>query len=101
MDAIVGASKLMHTVLTQECTGCDLCVAPCPVDCIEMVAVAPARAWTRDDAQTSRQRFEARNARLARSSQEPPAQETAPDIGNAVAQALAKARARRVASRTP
>ena len=100
VDAIVGASKLMHTVLTQACTGCDLCVAPCPVDCIEMVAVAPARAWTRSDAQASRQRFEARNARLARPSQEPPTQEIAPDIGNAVAQALAKARARRAASRT-
>ena len=66
-----------------------------------MVAVAPVRAWTRVDAQASRQRFEARNARLARSSREPPAQETAPDIGNAVAQALAKARARRVAAPAP
>ena len=36
IDAIVGAAKLMHTVLIDECTGCDLCVAPCPVDCIEM-----------------------------------------------------------------
>ena len=101
VDAIVGASKLMHSVLTQECTGCDLCVAPCPVDCIEMVAVAPARAWTRDDAQASRQRFEARNARLARPSQEPQKQETSKAIGDAVGQALAKARARRAASTTP
>ncbi|MBC7203592.1 MAG: RnfABCDGE type electron transport complex subunit B, partial [Pusillimonas sp.] len=31
-DAIVGASKLMHTVLADACTGCKLCVAPCPVD---------------------------------------------------------------------
>ena len=36
VDAIVGAAKLMHTVIIDECTGCDLCVAPCPVDCIEM-----------------------------------------------------------------
>ena len=34
VDAIMGASKLMHTVLADECTGCGLCVAPCPVDCI-------------------------------------------------------------------
>jgi len=32
VDAIVGASKMMHTVLVEECTGCELCVAPCPVD---------------------------------------------------------------------
>jgi electron transport complex protein RnfB len=39
VDAIVGASKFMHTVLPDLCTGCALCVAPCPVDCIQMVAV--------------------------------------------------------------
>jgi electron transport complex protein RnfB len=27
---------LMHTVIETECTGCELCVAPCPVDCISM-----------------------------------------------------------------
>ena len=32
----MGASKQMHTVLADECTGCGLCVAPCPVDCIYM-----------------------------------------------------------------
>jgi Na+-translocating ferredoxin:NAD+ oxidoreductase subunit B len=40
VDAIVGAPKLMHTVLLQHCTGCELCVPPCPVDCIEMVEVS-------------------------------------------------------------
>ncbi len=37
VDAIVGAPKLMHTVIETQCTGCDLCVPPCPVDCIDMV----------------------------------------------------------------
>jgi electron transport complex protein RnfB len=100
VDAIVGASKLMHTVLEQNCTGCDLCVAPCPVDCIDMVPVSPSRAWTAQDAQASRQRFEARNARLARPTQAPQKQETAQQIGDTVAQALAKARARRAAATT-
>ena len=36
-DAIIGAAKLMHTVISQDCTGCELCLEPCPVDCIEMV----------------------------------------------------------------
>ncbi|EFE49295.1 electron transport complex, RnfABCDGE type, B subunit [Neisseria elongata subsp. glycolytica ATCC 29315] len=30
VDAIMGASKLMHTVIAEECTGCGLCVAPLP-----------------------------------------------------------------------
>ena len=39
VDAILGAAKLMHTVIADECTGCDLCVEPCPVDCIDMIPV--------------------------------------------------------------
>jgi len=37
VDAILGAAKLMHTIIASECTGCDLCVEPCPVDCIDMI----------------------------------------------------------------
>lgn len=64
VDAIVGAAKLMHSVLPGWCTGCELCIAPCPVDCISMQPVAPMRAWTEADAQLARERYEARNARL-------------------------------------
>ena len=39
VDAILGAAKLMHTVIAEECTGCDLCVEPCPVDCIDMLPI--------------------------------------------------------------
>jgi len=38
VDAIVGAAKLMHTVITDHCTGCELCIPPCPVDCIDLIA---------------------------------------------------------------
>lgn len=41
VDAIIGAAKLMHTVIESECTGCDLCLPPCPVDCIDMVVRPP------------------------------------------------------------
>jgi len=48
VDAIVGAAKLMHTVIESECTGCDLCLPPCPVDCIEMVEKPSAPGeWAR------------------------------------------------------
>ena len=36
-DAIIGASKHMHTVIINYCTGCKLCLPPCPVDCINLV----------------------------------------------------------------
>ncbi|MEX5510180.1 electron transport complex subunit RsxB [Pseudomonas paralactis] len=79
VDAIVGAAKLMHTVIIDECTGCDLCVAPCPVDCIEMRALADVLPIVGDLAGSNderrerylkrdraRRRFEQRNARLQR-----------------------------------
>ena len=37
VDAILGASQFMHTVISMECVGCKLCIAPCPVDCIDMI----------------------------------------------------------------
>ncbi len=30
----------MHTVIAEECTGCELCLPPCPVECIHMVPMA-------------------------------------------------------------
>ncbi|MGB3287731.1 MAG: electron transport complex subunit RsxB, partial [Burkholderiaceae bacterium] len=64
VDAIVGANKLMHTVIADRCTGCDLCVAPCPVDCIDMV---PAQFdWTPDRADAARGHHRQRQRRLER-----------------------------------
>jgi len=62
VDAIVGANKLMHTVLADRCTGCDLCVAPCPVDCITMVAAG--FDWTEAHANAARGHHQARQRRL-------------------------------------
>lgn len=48
VDAIIGAPKLMHTVLESDCTGCELCIPVCPVDCIDMVpAEIGIAAWRR------------------------------------------------------
>lgn len=64
VDAIVGASKLMHTVIQQECTGCELCVAPCPMECISMQAPNDLCAgWDKARAQRARQRYWARQGR--------------------------------------
>jgi electron transport complex protein RnfB len=65
VDAIVGAAKLMHTVIAAECTGCELCIPPCPVDCIAMVETAPA-ASRQQRAALARRRYLARNDRLER-----------------------------------
>jgi electron transport complex protein RnfB len=83
VDAIVGAAKLMHTVIIEECTGCDLCVAPCPVDCIDMLPLPTTSVpfigdCAMDEPQQlvravkrarARQRFDARSARLQRDEQ--------------------------------
>lgn len=82
VDAIVGAAKLMHTVISAECTGCDLCVAPCPVDCIDLLPLSttskiiPIVGGMAQDAEAlaarsakrnhARRRFELRNSRLQR-----------------------------------
>jgi electron transport complex protein RnfB len=65
VDAIVGASKMMHTVIASWCTGCELCVPPCPVDCITL---EPAGALPRPE--LSRARHELRAARLERDAAE-------------------------------
>ena len=65
VDAIVGASRLMHTVIASWCTGCELCIPPCPVDCIALEPVAALPA-----ADLSRARHVARAARLVRDAAE-------------------------------
>ncbi|MGY6276275.1 RnfABCDGE type electron transport complex subunit B [Methylomonas sp. MgM2] len=64
-DAILGSSKHMHTVIATECTGCELCVMSCPVNCIGM-APASELAWTEEDADRSRRRYQAKNVRQAK-----------------------------------
>lgn len=73
VDAIVGAAKMMHTVISDECSGCELCVAPCPVDCIDMVKQAEFDELSGQErdrrAQQFKQRFDARERRLSNQNQ--------------------------------
>src|SRR5690242_15635072 len=107
VDAIVGAAKLMHTVLADRCTGCELCVAPCPVDCIALVP--RQHPWTPADATRARRHEQARTTRLAPRDDDRPRVDriaVADDEAQrsrrraAVAAALARARARRAARRS-
>jgi electron transport complex protein RnfB len=83
VDAIVGARQRMHTVVADLCTGCELCVAPCPVDCIIMIPLlaSPLKTLTLPDADDSRARFEARNARIKRRAAEKAATLAAKKLG--------------------
>ncbi|MCF0252763.1 MAG: RnfABCDGE type electron transport complex subunit B [Duodenibacillus sp.] len=63
VDAVTGAPKALFAVIEPLCTGCGLCVAACPMDCIGMPEAG--RAWTREDADRSRARYEAGLARRA------------------------------------
>lgn len=68
VDAIIGARKLMHTVITAECTGCALCLPPCPVDCIVLAPTGapPDRSVQRLTAPRLLARYQAHQQRLFR-----------------------------------
>jgi electron transport complex protein RnfB len=100
VDAIVGAQRLMHTVIAAECTGCRLCLPPCPVDCIRMVGTG--ETWTHEQrklrAGQYRRRHAARRARLEREraeqQQAEPARTTEEKKRAAIERAMMRARER-------
>lgn len=112
-DAIVGANKYMHTVVSAHCTGCELCIPVCPVDCIVLVNASGAAtgwsAWSAAQAQHARERYGQRQQRLALDSDSSSADGGAvsasqastpptalPDRKAKIAAALEKARAQRM-----
>lgn len=100
VDAILGAAKVMHTIIVADCTGCELCIAPCPVDCISMIPANDSRDAL-ELAPQFRQRYEAHLARIAREATEAAesvAQRKATmESASAVSDAIARARARKAA----
>ena len=104
VDAIVGAAKLMHTVIEADCTGCGLCVPPCPVDCIALVPVSvKGERWPdyrNAEIAHWRQLTERRLGRLARNKSTPPRASDAKEAERAriraeIAAAVARSRAKR------
>ncbi|WP_043693312.1 RnfABCDGE type electron transport complex subunit B [Luteibacter sp. 9133] len=102
VDAILGASKVMHTVVSDLCTGCELCVPACPVDCIRLDPMPLAQADDREHADAARRHFQRREARLSHERAERERQleankavVAAPTARNAVLEALARARLRK------
>jgi electron transport complex protein RnfB len=69
-DAILGANKVMHTVIEPWCTGCELCIPVCPVDCIALESVTGEHtgwaAWSAEQALTARERYTSRQQRRVR-----------------------------------
>jgi Na+-translocating ferredoxin:NAD+ oxidoreductase subunit B len=67
VDAIVGSSKHMHTIIEAYCTGCALCLPVCPVDCIRQENAAGERtgwaAWPEALAQQAGERYTKRQQR--------------------------------------
>lgn len=65
VDAIIGAAKVMHTVISDACTGCELCIPPCPVDCIDLVNIDERNEQQKQHmAEQSRQRYQKHTQRL-------------------------------------
>jgi electron transport complex protein RnfB len=107
VDAIMGANKLMHTVIEASCTGCELCLPVCPVDCINLENVTGDQtgwqAWSPQQADTARDDYAARLLRLEKSAgvnsvletSPEPSQEAAQDKRAVIAAALARARQQR------
>ena len=56
----------MHVILTDACTGCELCIPPCPVDCIDMLPVIETQDKTAQQAKRNQARanFNRREIRL-------------------------------------
>lgn len=105
VDAIVGANKLMHTVLADDCTGCERCVPACPVDCIVLEPMPFEQANDLAHADAARTHFQRREARLAaqQTQREAELAERKAQVHNAsqsVLDALARAKARKQEPKT-
>ena len=108
-DAILGASGQIHAVLPELCTGCGLCLAPCPVVCIRLAIPDPTPGKQQvllgtpaRDCQGIRERHRARQHRLqdrdksgAQQNRTPASTQTDTEKRAYVEEAVSRSRARR------
>jgi len=98
-DTIVGAAKLMHTVIESECTGCGLCVPVCPMDCIDLIPFSRTETEYKEKIPDWRQRYENHEQRLTHDAQEKTTQEQNAKMTvkkQAIAEAIARVKAKRL-----
>lgn len=63
VDAILGANKLMHSIITDVCHGCGKCAQVCPTDAIEMIPVPlTLRNWHWPKPEIEHAKFEVAHA---------------------------------------
>jgi electron transport complex protein RnfB len=91
----------MHAVIDELCTGCELCVPVCPVDCISMVGASGERtgwdAWDPSLARQARERHARHVARADAAVDAPAEAKSEPPRRDTIAAVLARARAARAA----
>lgn len=93
VDAIIGAAKQLHTVVAADCTGCALCLPPCPVDCIDLVSWDGAKRY----AAAPGPQQAVRDRRKPRAALADLGDYDRVRLGEEIAAAVARARARRPA----
>lgn len=104
-DAIVGTANMTHTVLSTHCTGCERCLARCPVDCIIMKPASGTKtgwdAWSPEQAQTAKMRYERHIERLQREARQETARSSDAKQVQKKSDILKKILARTHANKTP
>jgi electron transport complex protein RnfB len=87
----------MHTIIEDACTGCELCLPVCPVDCIHLDNVSDNhtgwQAWSQELADQAKDRYAQKQKRMAGQLQQDPRNEISSAAKqSAVKAALAKAK---------
>ena len=98
----------MHTILEDACTGCELCIAPCPMDCIHLEPTEPPLpTWIIGEstaliqkAAEARDRFIAHNHRAQKKAppaipEPPPPPPSTPTIASDLQAAIERAKNKR------